>query len=114
MPGAAPDSRTARIRQLNDSFRQKLIGGRIVITPGILALPDATKRQLLRAILSFDAFDEDNDPHGEHDFISVEHDGLTVFAKIDYYATDMLHGSEDPSNPAKTIRVMTCMLSSEY
>lgn len=47
-----------------------------------------------------------NDPNGEHDFGSIVHQGKQVFWKIDCYAPDMEHGSEDPSDPAKTVRVL--------
>ena len=37
-----------------------------------------------------------------------------IFWKIDYYAPDLVHGSENPSDPQQTVRVLTLMLSSEY
>lgn len=65
-------------------------------------------------MMSFDTFTEDTDPHGEHDFGAFEHNGKKLFWKIDYYAPDMLHGSEDPADPSKTTRVLTVMLAREY
>jgi Protein of unknown function (DUF3768) len=57
-------------------------------------------------------------PYGEHDFgaFTFDHEGesLRIFWKIDYYAPDLLHGSEDPADPAQTIRVLTIMLAEEY
>jgi hypothetical protein len=61
-----------------------------------------------------DSFTEDNDPHGEHDFGAFEHEGARIFWKIDYYAPDMEHGSENPADPKQTVRVLTIMLASEY
>jgi hypothetical protein len=105
---------TDTIRRLNDEFRRTLHGGMNLQTLGIVALSPLTQAKIMRAIIQFDAFEESNDPHGEHDFIAVEIDGTRVFAKIDYYAPDMEHGSDDPADPQKTIRVMTIMTAEEY
>jgi len=59
-------------------------------------------------------FSSDNNPYGEHDFGSFEIDGHKLFWKIDYYALDMMHGSEDAANPDITTRVLTIMLTEEY
>ena len=104
----------AAIRQLNDQFRQTLTGGRILLTPGIAELDDRTRAAILQRITEFGDFNDDNDPHGEHDFVAFELTGLHVFAKIDYYNADLSQGSEDPSDPAQTTRVMTIMTAEEY
>lgn len=107
-------SRTARIRQLNDTLRQFFVGGRVLITPAVDALPMAAKALLLDRIQRFTDFNSDNDPHGEHDFVTVEINGQTYFAKIDYYTPDMQGGSEDPADPDVTTRVLTIMRADEY
>jgi len=48
------------------------------------------------------------------DFGAFEHEGQRIFWKIDYYAPDMEHGSENPADPKQTVRVLTIMLPSEY
>ncbi len=103
---------TERIRELNDEFRTTLVGGEVLITPGVQELHGTM--EVLECVRAFKDFTEDNDPHGEHDFISFGFRGQRVFAKIDYYAPDMQHGSEDPSDPEKTTRVLTVLLASEY
>lgn len=63
---------------------------------------------------AFDNFKSTDDPHREHDFVSVEHDDTIYYGKIDYYANDMQHGSEDPADPLQTIRVLTIMRADDY
>lgn len=113
------------IRELNDCFRKSIpaasgVPGRVMLTPGIQHLTDDEIEPgkhlptLFRTIHEFDAFDEGNDPHHEHDFGALEFNGSKVFFKIDYYAPDLTHGSEDPADPEQTIRVLTIMLAEEY
>lgn len=108
------DNRKARIRASDDAFRKTGLGGRIVCTGGVFEL-GAEKLHAIRKILAeYDTFTPDNDPYGEHDFGSFEHDGDKFYWKIDYYAKDMMHGSNDASAPSVTIRVLTIMLLQEY
>ena len=107
-------SRTEHIRALNDALRTSLRGGRVMVTAGVQALGADAVATAIACMQAFTAFNEDNDPHGEHDFGSFEIIGEKFFFKIDYYDEQMEHGSEDPGDLAKTIRVLTLMLASEY
>jgi hypothetical protein len=107
-------SRTERIRALNDALRSSFQGGRVLVTQGVRALALARNAAVLQAVQAFDAFTADNDPHGEHDFGSFEHEGERFFWKIDYYNLAMDGGSEDPADPSVTTRVLTIMLAKEY
>jgi hypothetical protein len=103
-----------QVRTLNDAFRRAFVGGKVMMTAGIAALPDAAQATVLDKVRMFDAFTADNDPHGEHDFGSFEVDGRKIFWKVDYYDAAMEFGSEDSADPSKTTRVLTVMLASEY
>jgi len=113
-------SKTKRIAELNDLCRKAPgIAGKCFITQGISALPDADRSAICEKVETFDTFNADNDPYGEHDFGAFEHDGKKIFWKIDYYdrasfGTGRDMGSEDPSDPSQTLRVLTIMLASEY
>ena len=61
-------STAERIRALNDAFRRTFVGGMVMITAGVEAMPVDQRRSLLAKVRAFDAFTDDNDPHGEHDF----------------------------------------------
>ncbi len=79
---------TARIAELNDVLRTTFLTGRVLMTEGVRALPDALQSSIVEAVQSFQDFTPDNDPHGEHDFGAVTIEGEKVFWKIDYYAPD--------------------------
>ena len=106
--------KSERTRKLNDAFRNSFSGGQVYLTSGVAALDPPGKVKLLEAVRTFTDFDEGNDPHGEHDFASIEVDGENYFFKIDYYDTDIRYLSDDPSDPSITKRIMTIMLASEY
>ena len=102
------------IAQLNDAFRRSFTGGQVVLTPGIRVLPWDMQAAIIARVRSFEAFDADNDPHGEHDFGSFDHDGRTISWKIDLYDRDYEFYFPDPTDPAKTNRVLTILLAEEY
>lgn len=105
---------TEKIRALNDAFRTTLTGGKVLLTAGVNALPSEVKATVIRRVRTFSEFNEENDPHGEHDFGNFSLVGQKFFFKIDYYDSNMEFGSEDPSDPSKTTRVLTIMLAQEY
>lgn len=108
------EQRTAAIRRLNDAFRTTFTGGRIMLTAGVNALPEAIKANVLSAVRQYTDFHPDSDPHGEHDFGVFEVQGVKLFWKIDYYDVRLEHGSEDPTDPRVTTRVLTIMRREEY
>ena len=128
---ATAREQAARIARLNDLARSAMgVACTAVATVGFRSLPDADQSQVRELIETFDAFTEDNDPHGERDFGTIYHlgDGQwtterprvrddereRVFWKLNYYDREMRFASEDAANPAITRRVLTIMLSDEY
>ena len=109
------DERTRKIAELNDLCRTAMgVGGRLVQTPGIAALPLADQSAIREKVERFRAFTEDNDPHGERDFGAFEHNGERIFWKIDYYDRDLQFRSPDPADESVTTRVLTVLLAEEY
>jgi Protein of unknown function (DUF3768) len=118
----------SRIAALNDLLRKGGFGGTVCFTSGVRERGQVFVIDALRAIREFTDFTPDNDPYGEHDFGAVlvpEKSAAPVratfagrlrkvFRKIDYYAPGLTVGSEDPSDPGKTARVLTIMLAEEY
>lgn len=121
----------ARIARLNDLARQAMgVACTVVATVGFRSLSDADQSRVRELIETFDAFTEDNDPHGERDFGCVyqlgngrwtterprvrEDERTRVFWKLDYYDRELRFASEDAADPAITRRVLTIMLADEY
>lgn len=108
-------TKTQSIAQLNDLARTAMgIASRLLQTAGISALPQAEQSAIREKVEKFDSFNRDNDPWHERDFGAFEHNGNRIFWKIDYYDKQLELHSEDPSDPAKTTRVLTIMLAEEY
>ena len=113
--------RAAKIAATNDRFRKRVLspnrdqlGTEAVYTQGIHQLLAETGNSFtfFSLIATYDAFNEDNDPYGEHDFGSLDWHGNKVFWKIDYYDQQLQYGC-DPLEP-DCRRVITIMLAGEY
>ena len=104
------------IRHLNDAMRSAgpAGSGQWVLTAGVSQQGSDFIGMAIKAVQEFAWFTLDNDPYGEHDFGALNLAGETLLWKIDYYDERLEYGSDDPSDPARTRRVLTVMLASEY
>jgi hypothetical protein len=115
-------NRTAQIRALNDLLRESAFNSpatypgpfKVLITQGCQAMATCDFAELAGTVAGFTAFDEGNDPHGEHDFGAVTVAGERYFFKIDYYDLAMTAHSPDPADARQTVRVLTIMRADEY
>ena len=115
--GETPSSqadKVGKIRELNDRLRKYGHGGMWLATIGISSLAPDDMRSVYEAVLTFDGFNPDNDPHGEHDCAVQTVGNIKIIWKIDYYDRARQFLSADPSDPKVTVRVLTVMLASEY
>ena len=69
------------------------------------------KAAAIRKVVSFDDFNEDNDPYGEHDFGRFELCNRRFFCKIDLYEEP---GVKSENGEPVVNRVLTIMLADEY
>lgn len=108
------DPVTARISALNDLCRQAIgKGRRFTQTCGICDLSISDQLAIQEKVAKFAAFEAD-DTYGERDFGAFDHNGERIMWKIDYYHPSLEYGSEDPSDPLQTTRILTIMLAYEY
>lgn len=108
-----------QIVQQNDAFRRgdPSVPGIRVLTAGLeylLKQLDIPQEQLAQLVAQFDDFNDQNDPHAEHDFGAFEFHKHKLFWKLDLYNQDYSMGSDDPTDLSKTRRVLTILLADEY
>ena len=116
---ASLQAQATLVAQANDRFRKSwgadpAVPGRIVATCGVAAHGADFGLLALLAIMSFDAFTADNDPYGWHDFASLMVDGIELFWKIDLMDGAYEYGADQPEDPARTRRLLTILLPSEW
>ena len=107
-------SRREAIRALNDDFRRSFVGGMVLLTDCVAAMPADERAELLAAVRDYSLFEYENDPHGEHDLGIVDTGSGRFLWKIDCYDRQLRFGSPDPADPTVTTRVLTIMRAEEY
>jgi Protein of unknown function (DUF3768) len=91
-----------------------LMHNKLVFTSGVAAYGADFIERALNAVREFAAFNEGNDPYGEHDFGSFVLDGENLFWKIDCYDRLLDGRSREPADAAVTRRLLTILLAEEY
>ena len=117
----------ARVAEQNDAFRRHVclgspyppetgaLAGRLVCTAAVSARGLLFVNTCQRVIGFFTDFSADNDPDGFHDFGAIRIADVNVWWKIDMYDdAEMQFGSEAPDDPARTYRVLTILLPSDW
>jgi hypothetical protein len=111
----ASENHSKQVRRLNDQFRCAGIGrGSLTLTAGVHERGSTFAWAAIATMRAFHAFDQDNDPYGEHDFGAFTVNDDQLFFKIDYFDLNLEYHSPDAADPALTHRVLTIMLASEY
>ena len=107
-----------QLAKINDTLRVNLIinscdvefegvKGKMMLTRQVADLPYSQMIELLVMIAKVNTFSPDNDPHGEHDFGSIDAFGDKWFWKFDYYDSDLTYFGHHT-------HVLTIMHSSDY
>ena len=118
----AEEEIAAIVAAQNDKFRRNIAmegetdvpDGRVVITNGVEEQGPAFVVEALRKIAAFDDFTDDCDPDGWHTMGAVEVGPLSVWFKIDLYDPEYRYGSDAPTDPARTRRVLTVLFPHEW
>ncbi len=105
----------SRIAELNDRVREGSDPtARILITRACLATfcgGDTAAGLLAQAgLMAAVRATEFTADCPERDFAELSFRGERVFLKVDYYDETLTWGSEDPADPARTVRVLTVMM----
>jgi len=82
----------------------------VFLTNGVASSPHL--KEILNAVIAFDAFDEKNDPHGEHDYGRFSVRDREYAFKFDYYDENLKFGADPLKEHFR--RVMTILRAEEY
>jgi len=88
--------------------------GKVFCTVCIASLSQQDVLSIKEKVRLFDAFNESNDPYGEHDFGSFIHNDDKVYWKIDYEDPALEYQSDDTFDTSIRNRRLTIMLSHEW
>ena len=109
------EEKIKKIAELNDLCRRAMgVAGRVFVTEGIAALPPEEQAAICEKVERYNAFKDGNDPYCERDLGAFDHGNDKVIWKIDYYDKSLTAASPDPSDPARTTRILIILLAWEY
>lgn len=106
-------SRTSRIRELNDQFRQEMPHGRVIVTHGVSKFSNDQLGEITQAIRSFDAFESNEDLLDEHDADTLEYEGVKLCWMIDACGEYRAFKFPAPTDKTVTRRFLVIMLGGE-
>lgn len=76
------DTNINKIRALNDNFRQKFTGGRVLITRGVAELPIDKQLEIIEKVRNFNDFNKNNDPNGSTTLGLLTLTAQLIFGKL--------------------------------
>lgn len=116
---ASLQAQAVLVAEQNDRFRKSCgtdptVPGRIVSTASVAAEGSDFLLVALASVAGFDSFTSDNDPYGWHDFGSLTVAGIALYWKFDLFDEAYEYGSAEPSDPARTRRLLTIYRPEEH
>jgi hypothetical protein len=83
-----PES-TEEVREIYDTLRKNLPfvppPDIFIVTSTVASMEADDQEELVKKAKKFDEFVEGDDPHGEHDFVSLEHKGQIFYMTFEWY-----------------------------
>jgi hypothetical protein len=101
--------RRAKIIELNDQLRTTFKGGRVQMTRDFYDLDNRLRGRAMYAMSRYNKFDEES----EHDWGVFIFAGYSFEWLIEYRGIDGIGTSPDPTDPEKTLRVLTLYATSD-
>jgi hypothetical protein len=105
---------TKKIQEINDRVRRAEATALVLIAGDMSQEDSSIHVAAMKVVSEFDAFNEENDPHGEHDHGSFDLNGEKCMWKIDYCDLELRFGSEKPWDETVTKRVLTIFYARDY